>query len=68
MSILGIETSCDETAAAIYDGERGLLAHTLYSQVALHAQYGRVVPEPAPPDHVAVIYAVTHSGFQSCGP
>ena len=55
MSILGIETSCDETAAAIYDGERGLLAHTLYSQVALHAEYGGVVPELASRDHVARI-------------
>ncbi|MES2488308.1 MAG: tRNA (adenosine(37)-N6)-threonylcarbamoyltransferase complex transferase subunit TsaD [Pseudomonadota bacterium] len=55
MPVLGIETSCDETAAAIYDGERGLLAHTLYSQVALHAEYGGVVPELASRDHVARI-------------
>ena len=55
MSILGIETSCDETAAAIYDGERGLLAHALYSQVALHAEYGGVVPELASRDHVGRI-------------
>lgn len=55
MAILGIETSCDETAAAIYDGERGLLAHTLYSQIALHAEYGGVVPELASRDHVARI-------------
>ena len=50
--ILGIETSCDETAAAVYCGERGLLAHTLHSQVKLHAQYGGVVPELASRDHV----------------
>lgn len=55
MPVLGIETSCDETAAAIYDGERGLLAHTLYSQIALHAEYGGVVPELASRDHVARI-------------
>jgi N6-L-threonylcarbamoyladenine synthase len=52
MLILGIETSCDETAAAIYDGGRGLLAHALYSQAALHAEYGGVVPELASRDHV----------------
>ncbi len=50
--ILGIETSCDETAAAIYDGESGLRAHTLYSQIRLHAEYGGVVPELASRDHV----------------
>ncbi len=52
MRVLGIETSCDETAAAIYDSERGLLAHALYSQVALHAEYGGVVPELASRDHI----------------
>ncbi|MBC7982970.1 MAG: hypothetical protein H7Y02_03855 [Candidatus Obscuribacterales bacterium] len=52
MRILGIETSCDETAAAIYDGEGGLLAHRLFSQIDLHAQYGGVVPELASRDHV----------------
>jgi len=51
MNTLGIETSCDETGVAIY-GERGLLAHALYSQVALHAEYGGVVPELASRDHV----------------
>lgn len=50
--ILGIESSCDESAAAIYDGERGLLAHALHSQVALHADYGGVVPELASRDHI----------------
>jgi len=52
MRVLGIETSCDETAAAVYDGERGLLAHEVYSQVALHAAYGGVVPELASRDHL----------------
>lgn len=52
MRILGIETSCDETAAALYDGERGLLAHALHSQAALHAEYGGVVPELASRDHI----------------
>ncbi len=53
MVILGIETSCDETGVALYDGGRGLLAHALYSQVELHARYGGVVPELASRDHVS---------------
>ncbi|MGH8505390.1 MAG: tRNA (adenosine(37)-N6)-threonylcarbamoyltransferase complex transferase subunit TsaD [Stenotrophobium sp.] len=72
MGILGIETSCDETAAAIYDGERGLLAHALYSQVTLHAEYGGVVPELASRDHVQRINplireVLTQAGLQPGG-
>jgi N6-L-threonylcarbamoyladenine synthase len=52
MRVLGIETSCDETGVAIYDDQQGLLAHQLYSQVKLHADYGGVVPELASRDHV----------------
>jgi N6-L-threonylcarbamoyladenine synthase len=52
MRVLGIETSCDETGVAVYDTERGLLADVLYSQVAIHAEYGGVVPELASRDHV----------------
>ena len=52
MIILGIESSCDETGVAIYDTDRGLLAHNLYSQVKLHAEFGGVVPELASRDHV----------------
>lgn len=52
MRVVGIETSCDETAVALYDSERGLLGHTVYSQVALHQPYGGVVPELASRDHV----------------
>jgi tRNA N6-adenosine threonylcarbamoyltransferase len=52
MIVLGVETSCDETAAAIYDSEVGLRAHRLYSQIPLHAQYGGVVPELASRDHI----------------
>lgn len=52
MRVLGIETSCDETGVAIYDEVSGLLAHKLYSQVKLHADYGGVVPELASRDHV----------------
>ena len=52
MRVLGIETSCDETGVAVYDTERGLLAHALHSQVDLHAVYGGVVPEIASRDHL----------------
>jgi N6-L-threonylcarbamoyladenine synthase len=51
-TILGIETSCDETAVAIYDSIQGLTAHRIYSQVAMHAEYGGVVPELASRDHI----------------
>lgn len=50
--VLGIESSCDESAVAIYHSEQGLLAHNLYSQVELHAKYGGVVPEVASRDHI----------------
>lgn len=52
MIVLGIESSCDETGIALYDSERGLLAHTLHSQIELHAEYGGVVPELASRDHI----------------
>jgi N6-L-threonylcarbamoyladenine synthase len=56
MRVLGIETSCDETGVAVYDtglpGSAGLRAHAVYSQIALHAEYGGVVPELASRDHV----------------
>ncbi|MBX9401422.1 tRNA (adenosine(37)-N6)-threonylcarbamoyltransferase complex transferase subunit TsaD [Lysobacter sp. BMK333-48F3] len=52
MKVLGIETSCDETGVAVYDTQAGLRAHALYSQIALHAEYGGVVPELASRDHV----------------
>ena len=52
MLVLGIETSCDETAAALYHSERGLLAHRVHSQTDTHAKYGGVVPELASRDHI----------------
>ena len=52
MRVLGIETSCDETGIALYDSDRGLLAHALHSQVAMHEAYGGVVPELASRDHI----------------
>lgn len=52
MLILGIETSCDETGVALFDAQAGLLSHALFSQIAIHADYGGVVPELASRDHV----------------
>src|SRR3990172_1553859 len=80
MLILGIETSCDETGVALYDSVRGgldpgalravcrpragLLAHALHSQVALHNEYGGVVPELASRDHVRYVLPVLCSALQ----
>ncbi len=50
--VLGIESSCDETGIALYHQERGLLAHALFTQAAMHSEYGGVVPELASRDHV----------------
>ena len=52
MIILGIESSCDETGLALFDTDKGLLAHRLHSQVAMHRDYGGVVPELASRDHI----------------
>jgi N6-L-threonylcarbamoyladenine synthase len=52
MLILGFESSCDETGVALYDQAQGLLAHALHSQVAMHRDYGGVVPELASRDHI----------------
>jgi N6-L-threonylcarbamoyladenine synthase len=52
MIVLGIESSCDETGLALYDTQAGLRAHALHSQVAMHEQYGGVVPELASRDHI----------------
>lgn len=55
MKILGIETSCDETAVAIVDDAKNILSHVLNSQIKLHQQYGGVVPEVAARSHVEVL-------------
>ncbi|GEK11075.1 tRNA (adenosine(37)-N6)-threonylcarbamoyltransferase complex transferase subunit TsaD [Pseudoalteromonas sp. McH1-7] len=70
MRILGIESSCDETGIAIYDDEQGLLAHQLYSQVKVHADYGGVVPELASRDHVRKTIPLIEAAFAEagCGP
>lgn len=67
MIVLGIETSCDETGVALYDTARGLLAHTLYSQVKLHADYGGVVPELASRDHVRKLVPLVHECLAQAG-
>ncbi|MBI2314191.1 MAG: tRNA (adenosine(37)-N6)-threonylcarbamoyltransferase complex transferase subunit TsaD [Betaproteobacteria bacterium] len=59
MLVLGVETSCDETGVALYDTDAGLLAHSLYSQVAMHAEYGGVVPELASRDHIRRLLPLT---------
>ena len=64
MRILGIETSCDETGIAVYDDEKGLLSHELYSQVKLHADYGGVVPELASRDHVRKIIPLIEKAME----
>ena len=67
MRILGIETSCDETGIAIYDDEQGILAHRLYSQIAVHADYGGVVPELASRDHIRKTIPLINEVFKDAG-
>ena len=67
MRVLGIETSCDETGIAIYDSERGLLAHALHSQVDLHSTYGGVVPELASRDHIRRILPLIEQALAEAG-
>jgi N6-L-threonylcarbamoyladenine synthase len=62
--VLGIESSCDETGIALYHTERGLLAHALHSQIALHNEYGGVVPELASRDHVHYALPLIRSTLQ----
>jgi N6-L-threonylcarbamoyladenine synthase len=67
MRVIGIETSCDETAVAVYDADRGLLAHRLYSQIALHQAYGGVVPELASRDHVQRLLPLVREALADAG-
>jgi len=66
MLVLGIETSCDETGVALYDSERGLLGHHLYSQIAVHSEYGGVVPELASRDHVRKLLPLIEQLLKDC--
>ncbi|MDY7115485.1 tRNA (adenosine(37)-N6)-threonylcarbamoyltransferase complex transferase subunit TsaD [Halomonas sp. SSL-5] len=67
MRVLGIETSCDETGVALFDTERGLLADALYSQIAMHAEYGGVVPELASRDHTRRLLPLVEQVLDAAG-
>lgn len=67
MRVLGIESSCDETGVALYDTEQGLLAHALFSQIDLHAEYGGVVPELASRDHIRKTLPLIDEVLNSAG-
>jgi len=67
MRVLGLETSCDATGVAVYDTRRGLVAHALHSQVAMHAAYGGVVPELASRDHVQRVLPLTRQVLAEAG-
>ncbi|HSD59376.1 MAG TPA: tRNA (adenosine(37)-N6)-threonylcarbamoyltransferase complex transferase subunit TsaD [Burkholderiales bacterium] len=67
MLILGIETSCDETGVAAYHTGRGLLSHAVHSQVALHHEYGGVVPELASRDHIRRVVPLVRQVLSDAG-
>ena len=67
MRILALESSCDESAAAVLDSAGGLLAHELFSQVELHRIYGGVVPELASRDHVQKLLPLVRSALAAAG-
>jgi N6-L-threonylcarbamoyladenine synthase len=62
--ILGIESSCDETAAAVIEDGRALVSSVVATQIDLHAQYGGVFPEVASRQHIRTIYAVVEQALQ----
>src|SRR5579884_3345837 len=62
--ILGIETSCDETAAAVVRGGRDVLSNAVYSQVATHLEYGGVVPELASREHLRAIVPIVRRAMK----
>ncbi len=64
MIILGIETSCDETSVALLDDDRGLLAHLVHSQIAIHAPFGGVVPELASRDHIRKLLPLVRQALE----
>ena len=67
MLVLGIETSCDETGVALYDGRLGLVANRLHSQAALHAEHGGVVPEIAARDHIRRVLPLVRDALGEAG-
>ncbi len=67
MRVLAIESSCDESAVAVLDESRGLLAHELWSQIDLHRIYGGVVPELASRDHVKRLLPLVRTALAAAG-
>ena len=67
MIILGFESSCDETGVAAVCTERGLLAHALHTQIAMHQEYGGVVPELASRDHIRRVVPLTRQVLGEAG-
>lgn len=65
MRVLGIESSCDETGIAVYCSEKGLLSQALFSQIAMHQQYGGVVPELASRDHLKRLIPLLNTVLES---
>ena len=65
MKTLGIETSCDETAIAVYDSVEGIIGESVFSQIKMHAEYGGVVPELASRDHCKKIIQVFKDATKS---
>ena len=64
MNILGIETSCDETACAVVKDGREVLANVVYTQIPLHQPYGGVVPEVASRAHIEKIHGVVQEAMK----
>lgn len=67
MIVLGIESSCDETGIALFDSDKGLLSHTLHSQIEVHAEYGGVVPELASRDHIRYLLPLLRQALTQAG-
>lgn len=67
MNILGFESSCDETGLAVVNTDKGLLAHALHSQIAMHREYGGVVPELASRDHIRRVLPLTQQVLDEAG-
>ena len=67
MIVLGIETSCDETAVALYDGAKGLLSNRVFSQIELHRRHGGVVPELASRDHIERLLPMIEEALAEAG-
>jgi N6-L-threonylcarbamoyladenine synthase len=68
MITLGIETSCDETAVAIFDSDKGLIGESVFSQIDLHSEYGGVIPELASRDHCKKIIQIYKRALGAINP